>query len=119
LSHSVSTSKTSRNPIEAVRQIVGHAKRLAALEFELRTLGLRSKATRIGVAAVFALLALLLLPLVLVFALATVAAALATVFSVWLSILIVTGILLLLIALLLGTAVILVRKALKGGSGGK
>jgi hypothetical protein len=38
---------------------------------------------------------------------------------VWLSILIVTGILVLLIALLAGTAVILVRKALRGGSGGK
>jgi hypothetical protein len=115
----VSATKTSRNPIAAVRQIVGHAKRLATLEFELRTFGLKRKATRIGFAAALGLLALLLLPLVLVFALATVAAALATVFSVWLSILIVTGILVLLIALLAGTAVILVRKALKGASGGK
>jgi Putative Actinobacterial Holin-X, holin superfamily III len=115
----VSATKTSRNPIEAVRQIVGHAKRLARLEFELRTFGLKSKATRIGIGAALGLLALLLLPLVLVFALATVAAALATVFSVWLSILIVTGILVLLIALLAGTAVILVRKALKGGSDGE
>jgi hypothetical protein len=115
----VSATKTSRNPIEAVRQIVGHAKRVARLELELRTIGLKSKATRLGIAAVFGLLALLLMPLVLVFALATAAAALATVFSVWLSILIVTGILVLLIALLAGTAVILVRKALKGGPGGE
>jgi hypothetical protein len=115
----VSTTKTSRNPIATVRQIVGHAKRLATLEFELRTFGLKRKATRVGFAAVLGVLALLLMPLVLVFALATVAAALATVFSVWLSILIVTGILVLLIALLAGTAVILVRKALKGGAGGK
>jgi hypothetical protein len=114
----VSTSTTSRNPIEKLRQIVGHAKRLASLEFELRTFGLKRKASRLGIAAVLGLVALLLLPLVLVFALATVAAALATVFSVWLSILIVTGILLLLIALLAGTALVLVRRALQGGSGG-
>jgi Putative Actinobacterial Holin-X, holin superfamily III len=115
----VSATQTSRNPIEAAREIAGHATRLVKLQVELRTVGLKSKATRVGIGAALGLLALLLAPLVVVFALATAAAALATVVHVWLAILIVTCILLVFIALLVGSAVWLIRKGLKGGTDGK
>ena len=115
----MSATQTSRNPIEAAREIAGHATRLAKLQVELRTVGLKSKATRVGIGAGLGLLALLLAPLVVVFALATAAAALATVVHVWLAILIVTCILLAFVAILAGGAVWLIRKGLKGGTDGK
>jgi Putative Actinobacterial Holin-X, holin superfamily III len=115
----VSATQSSRNPIEAAREIAGHATRLAKLQVELRTVGLKNNAARVGIGAGLGLLALMLAPLVLVFALATAAAALATVFQVWVAILIVTGILLLLVAILAGAAVRLIRKGLQGGTDGK
>jgi uncharacterized membrane protein YqjE len=110
----VSATEASRNPIKTAREVAARAVRLAKLELELRTVGLKSKATRLGAGAGLGLLALLLAPLVVVFGLATLAAALATWMHVWLAILIVTGVLLLLIIGLAGTAALLIRKALKG-----
>jgi hypothetical protein len=115
----VSATQTSRTPIKTVREIAERAVRLAKLEVELRTVGVKSKAARVGIAAGLGLAALLLLPLVVVFALATVAAALATVVDVWLAILIVTGILLLLVIGLAGVAALLIRSAMRGGGDGK
>jgi hypothetical protein len=111
----VAATETSRNPIKAAREVVDRAVRLAKLEFELKTVGLKSKVVRVGMGAGLGLLALLLAPLVVVFGLATLAALLATWMHVWLAILIVTGVLLLLILCLAGAAALLIRKALKGG----
>ena len=105
----------SRNPIKAAREVVERAVRVAKLELELRTVGLKGKAVRLGAGAGLGLLALLLAPLVVVFGLATLAAVLAMWMHVWLAILIVTGVLLLLILGLAGAAALLIRKALKGG----
>ncbi|MHB8643006.1 MAG: phage holin family protein [Gaiellaceae bacterium] len=97
------------NPIETARAIAAHAARVAKLELELKSIELKGKATRLGLAAGFGLLAVLLLPLFIVFVLATIAAALATVFDVWLAILIVSGILLVLVLALAGAAALLLR----------
>jgi hypothetical protein len=101
----------SSNPIETARSIAAHAARVAKLELELKTVELKGKATRLGLAAGFGLLAVLLLPLLVVFVLATIAAALATVVDVWLAILIVSGALLVLIAVLAGMSALLLRSA--------
>jgi len=110
----VAATEASRNPIKAAREVVERAIRLAKLEFELRTVGLKGKAVRLGMGAGLGLLALLLAPLVVVFGLATLAAVLAMWMHVWLAILVVTGVLLLLIIGLAGAAARLIRKALKG-----
>ena len=106
---------TSRNPIEAVREIVERGVRLAKLELELKTTELKGKAARFGIGAGLGLVAVLLSPLLVIFLLATVAAALATVLKVWLAILIVTGILFVLVGGLAGAAVVLTRAAVKKG----
>ena len=111
----MAATEASKNPIKAAREVVDRAVRLAKLEFELKTVGLKSKVVRVGMGAGLGLLALLLAPLVVVFGLATLAALLATWMHVWLAILIVTGVLLLLILCLAGAAALLIRKALKGG----
>ena len=101
----MSTTTPPRNPIEATRGVAAHARRLATLELELKTLVLKRKATELGIGAAFGLMAVLLSPLIVLLLLAVAAAALATTMQVWLAILIVTGILLLVIAGLGGTAV--------------
>ena len=105
----------SSNPLETVRSIAQHAARVAKLELELKSVELKGKATRLGLAAGFGLLAVLLLPLVVVFVLATIAAALATVVSVWLAILIVTGVLLLFVLGLAGASALLISSAKRKG----
>lgn len=102
------------SPIEAGRAIAEHAARLARLELELKTLELKGKAVKLGAAAGFGLLAVLLAPLLVVFLLATVAAALATVFQVWVAILIVSGLLLVLVGGLAAASAVLISKASKG-----
>lgn len=104
----------SSNPIEAVRAIAEHAARLAKLELELKAVELKGKAARAGIGAGLGLLAVLLVPLLFVFLLATVAAALATVFQVWIAILIVSGLLLVLVGALAGTSAALISSAKKG-----
>jgi hypothetical protein len=102
------------NPIAAAREIADHAKRLARLELELRAAQVKPPATKIGIGSGLGLTAFLLLPLLLGFVLAAVAAGFATTLSVWLSILIATGILLLLIAILALVAASLIRSGKKG-----
>ena len=105
---------TSKNPIEAVRDIAERAVRLAKLQLELKTTELKGKAARFGISAGLGLVAVLLSPLLVIFLLASVAAALATVLQVWLAILIVTAILFVLVGGLAGAAVVLTRAAVKG-----
>ena len=107
---------TPRNPIEAVREIADRGVRLAKLELELKTAELKGKAARLGIGVGLGLVAVVLAPLLFVFLLAAVAAALATVLQAWLAILIVTGMLLVLVGCLAGAAAALTRSALKGDS---
>jgi hypothetical protein len=102
------------SPIEAVRAIAQHAARLARLELELKTLELKGKAVKLGAGPGLGLLAVLLAPLLVVFLLATVAAALATVFQVWVAILIVSGLLLVLVGGLAAGSAVLISAARKG-----
>lgn len=85
--------------------------RLARLELELKTLVLKRRATKIGIGAALGLLAVLLAPLLIVFLLATAAAALATTMQVWLAILIVSGVLLVLVGGLALAAIVLTKAA--------
>jgi Putative Actinobacterial Holin-X, holin superfamily III len=104
----------SSNPIETGRAIAEHATRLAKLELELKAVELKGKAARVGIAAGLGLSAVLLAPLLVVFVLATIAAALATVFQVWIAILIVSGLLLVLIGGLAGASAAVMSAAKKG-----
>ncbi len=103
-----------KNPIDAVRAIVGHVARLARLELELKTVEVKGKASRLGLGAGLGLLAVLLAPLLVVFLFAALAAALATTMHVWLAILIVSGVLLVLVGGLAGAAAALTSAAMKG-----
>lgn len=102
---------TPANPVDAGRAIAEHAARLVRLELELKSVELKEKAARLGLAAGLGLLAVLLAPLLVVFLLAAVAAALALVLPVWAAILVVAGLLLLLVGGLAGAAVALARTA--------
>jgi len=114
----VSSTQSTRNPIEATREIAEHAVRLARLELELKTVELRGRAIRFGIGGGLGLLAALLAPLLVVFLLAAAAAALATVLQVWLAILVVAAFLLVLVCSLAGAAALLTRAAVKGGADG-
>jgi hypothetical protein len=94
----------------AAKQVAEHASALARLELELASLELKRKLAALGVgvglgvgAGVFALF-------LLGFVLATIAAALATFLSTWLALLIVTGFLLLVTAVLALLAMRSVRR---------
>jgi Putative Actinobacterial Holin-X, holin superfamily III len=104
-----------RNPIESIREIRTHGERAVRLAIELKTIELRGRAIRLGVAAGLGLVALLIAPLLIVFLLAAAAAALSTVVHVWLAILIVAAVLLLVIGGLLLVAAVLAKGALEGG----
>ncbi len=106
-----------RNPLDSLRGIRSHGERAVRLAIELRVLELRGKAVRLGIGAGLGAVAVLIAPLVIVFLLAAAAAALATTMSVWLAILIVAGVLALLVGGLAASAVILVKRALRGGTG--
>ncbi len=114
----MSARQSTRNPIEATREIAEHAARLARLELELKTVELRGRAARLGIGGGLGLLAVLLAPLLVVFLLAAAAAALATVLQVWLAILVVTAVLLVLVCGLAGAAALLTRAAVKAGADG-
>ena len=95
----------------AAKQVAEHASSLARLELELAALELKKKAqtfaTGIGLGVGGALFAVFTLG----FAFATIAAGLATTASTWLALLITTGILLVLTAVLAGVGVLLIRKS--------
>ena len=109
------TTRSSRNPLQAAREIAERAARVARLELELRTVDLRRQAGRLAFGAGLGLLAVLLAPLFVVFLLATVAAGLATMMDVWLAMLIVTLLLLALVGGLAGAAALLVSPVVRGG----
>ena len=95
----------------AAKQVAEHASSLARLELELAALELKKKAqtfaTGIGLGVGGALFAVFTLG----FAFATIAAGLSTAVSTWLALLITTGILLVLTAVLAGVAVLLIQKS--------
>ncbi|MGZ4338990.1 MAG: phage holin family protein [Gaiellaceae bacterium] len=92
------------NPLsEAAKHVAEHASSVAKLELELAALELKKKVVALGIGIGLVVGALLLGFLMLVFALATAAAALATFLPTWLALLIVTaalGLLSVLLALL-------------------
>jgi hypothetical protein len=85
---------------EAARNLAEHASSVAKLELRLATLELKKKATSFAVGIGLGVAAALLALFMLAFALATIAAALATFLPWWLALLIVTAALLLLSGLL-------------------
>jgi uncharacterized membrane protein YqjE len=94
----------------AAKQVAEHASSLARLELELAALELKRKITALGSGIGLGVGALLFLLFALGFGFAAVAAALATTMSTWLALLITTGILLGLAALLGLLAVGRIRK---------
>jgi protein-S-isoprenylcysteine O-methyltransferase Ste14 len=84
----------------AAKRVAEHASALARLEIELASLELKAKVAALGVGIALGLGAAVFALMMLGFGFATIAAALDTFLSTWLSLLIVTGILLLLAGLL-------------------
>jgi uncharacterized membrane protein YqjE len=84
----------------AAKQVAEHASSLARLELELAGLELKKKVTSLGIGIGLGISALLFILFALGFGFATIAAALATAMSTWLALLITTGILFGLSALL-------------------
>ena len=99
-----------KNVCTAAKEVAEHASALTRLEIELATLEVKRKAFALGTGAGVGLAAGVLAVLGLCFALATVAAALATTMSVWIALLIVTGGLLLLAGIAGGVAITLLRR---------
>ena len=94
----------------AAKQVAEHASSLARLELELAALELKRKVAALGIGIGLGAGALLFVVFALGFGFATVAAALATGLSTWLSLLITTGILFGLGAVLATVALTLIRK---------
>ena len=84
----------------AVKEVAERASSIVRLELELAAMEVRRKVVSLGLGIAFALAAVVLLFFVLGFAFAAVAAALATAMSTWLALLVTTGILLALAAVL-------------------
>jgi Putative Actinobacterial Holin-X, holin superfamily III len=95
----------------AAKQVAEHATSIARLEVELAALELKKKVTALGIGIGFGLGAAVLGVFMVGFAFATIAAALATFLATWLALLIVTG------GLALVTAVLglLARSAFRRG----
>src|SRR4051812_11755190 len=94
----------------AAKQVAEHASSLARLEIELALLELKKKAAALGIGIGLGLGALLFVLFALGFAFLTIAAGLATAVSTWLALLITTGILLGLAAVLGAVGAVLVRR---------
>src|SRR4051794_5818216 len=95
------TRETETNGVgPAAKQVAEHASSLARLELELAVLELKKKVARLGIGIGLGVGGLLFAVFALGFAFATIAAGLATAMSTWLALLITTGILLALAALL-------------------
>lgn len=80
----------------AARRVADHARSLVRLELQLAAVELKKKVIALGLGIGLAASALLFAVLMVIFALATLAAAFATFLATWLALLVVTGILLLL-----------------------
>jgi hypothetical protein len=96
----------------AAKQVAEHASSIAKLELELAGLELKKKAATLGVGVGLGVGAAIFGLFMLGFGLATVAAALATTLSTWLSLLIVTGI----VALISGVLGILALGRIRKGA---
>jgi uncharacterized membrane protein YqjE len=90
----------SRGVGAAVKEVAERASSIVRLELELAALELKRKIIALGVGIALALAAAVFLLFMLGFAFAAVAAALATAMSTWLALLITTGILFVLAAVL-------------------
>ena len=84
----------------AVKQVAEHTSAIVRLELELATLELKRKVTSLGLGIGFALGAAVMLVFMVGFLYATIAAALALTMPWWAALLVVTGILLLQVAVL-------------------
>ena len=84
----------------AVKQVAEHTSAIVRLELELATLELKHKVTSLGLGIGFALGAAVMLVFMVGFLYATIAAALALTMPWWAALLVVTGILLLQVAVL-------------------
>ncbi|HLM37663.1 MAG TPA: phage holin family protein [Gaiellaceae bacterium] len=102
--HTQETDRESAGLGSAAKQFAERASTLVRLELELATLELKRKVGYLAKGIVFGLLAAVLLVFGLGFALATIAAAIATATSTWLALLIVTGGVVLVAGLLGGLA---------------
>ena len=94
----------------AVKEVAERASAIVRLELELAALELKRKIVALGLGIAFAVGAVIFLVFMLAFAFATVAAALATAMSTWLALLVTTGILLVLAAVLGVLALSKIRK---------
>ncbi len=96
----------------SAKQVAEHASALARLEIELAQLEIKQKIAALGIGAGLAAGALLVLIYAVGFLFATIAAGLATTLDLWLSLLIVTVVLFLVVGLLL----LLAKARFKKGS---
>jgi hypothetical protein len=94
-----------------VRQVIEHATSLVRLERELVTLELKKKATTLGIGVALIAVAVLLAAYMIGFLFATIAAGFATFLALWLSLLLVTLLLLGLVAALGALGVRQIKKA--------
>jgi Putative Actinobacterial Holin-X, holin superfamily III len=94
----------------AVKEVAERASSIVRLELELAALELRRKAVSLGLGIGFAIGAAIMLVFMIGFAYATIAAALALVMPTWAALLVVTGILLLQVAILGILAVTRIKK---------
>jgi membrane protein implicated in regulation of membrane protease activity len=93
-----------------VKQVAERTSAIVRLELELAALELRRKVVSLGLGIGFAIGAAVMLLFMIGFAYAAIAAALALVMSTWAALLVVTGILLLQVAILGGLAVSRIKK---------
>lgn len=94
----------------AVKEVAERASAIVRLELELATLELRRKIVSLGLGIAFAIGAAILLLFMVGFAFAAAAAALALVMPTWAALLVVTGIILLSVALLAFLALNRIRR---------
>jgi hypothetical protein len=94
----------------SAKQVAEHASALARLEVELATLEIKRKIASLGRGLAFGLVAALLLLYALGFGLASAAAGIATQIPVWAALLVVTGVLVILMALFGALAAVLIKR---------
>jgi membrane protein len=105
------SARTDHHVGATAREVAEHASAITRLELELATLELKRKAISFGVGAALGGLAALLAIYAVGFAFASAAAGIATVLPLWASLLIVTGILVLLAVIVALIARSLVQRA--------
>jgi len=96
---------------DAAQRVADHARSFVQLELQLASAELKRKAAALGVGVGLMAAAAVLAFLALTFGLAAAAAGLATTLSVWASLLIVCGGLILITAILVGVGYVMLQKA--------